>query len=104
MYTIYERLLKAKQLVQQKVEEDLRGRPELLSKIDEYTKERFEVFIGGVLSTMSGSFDSNKYEDFARIVLGGRAYLLFSFDKLIISVNCILLYFIDNQITTQLFK
>ena len=32
-------------------------------------------------------FDTNKYEDFARQILGNKAYLLFSFDKLIISVS-----------------
>jgi len=32
---------------------------------------------------MNGSLDSNKYEDFARVLLGSRAYFLFSLDKLI---------------------
>ena len=45
------------------------------------------MFIGGVLSAMQSSLDANKYEDFARSLLGSRAYLLFSFDKLITAVN-----------------
>ncbi len=34
---------------------------------------------------MQGSLEANKYEDFARALLGSRAYLLFAFDKLITS-------------------
>lgn len=43
------------------------------------------MLLGGILSAMQGSLESNKYEDFARALLGSRAYLLFLFDKLIIS-------------------
>jgi hypothetical protein len=48
-----------------------------------------EVFLGGVLLAMQSQsgFDTNKYEDFARAVLGSKAYLLFSFDKLITAVT-----------------
>lgn len=35
---------------------------------------------------MTSQIDANKYEDFARAVLGSKAYLLFSFDKLISAV------------------
>jgi hypothetical protein len=34
---------------------------------------------------MQGSLEANKYEDFARSLLGSRAYLLFAFDKLVTS-------------------
>jgi hypothetical protein len=43
--------------------------------------------LGGVLSAIGQTIDANKYEDFARAVLGNKAYLLFSFDKLIIAVS-----------------
>lgn len=49
--------------------------------------EKFDIFITGLLSTIGQHVDTNKYEDFARQVLGNKAYLLFSFDKLIISVS-----------------
>jgi hypothetical protein len=53
----------------------------------EFKKEKFEIFLGGVLSAIGQMIDANKYEDFARSVLGNKAYLLFSFDKLIIAVS-----------------
>jgi len=59
----------------------------LLKRIVDIKKERFEVFLGGVLLAMQSGFDTNKYEDFARVLLGRQAYLLFSFDKLITSVS-----------------
>jgi len=39
------------------------------------------------LVAMQSGADFNKYEDFARALLGSKAYLLFSFDKLIVSVR-----------------
>jgi hypothetical protein len=67
------------------VDEDISVRPdeEYTKRANEFKNERFDVFIGGVLSAMQSSLDANKYEDFARALLGSRAYLLFSFDKLI---------------------
>lgn len=87
LYTIYERLLKARDLINSKVEEDLLGKTEGLGKVEQYKNERFGIFIGGVISCFNGVFDANKYEDFSRVILGSRAYLLFSFDKLITSVS-----------------
>ena len=52
-------------------------------KVESYKQERFDIFIGLVLSALGGNFDINKYEDFARTLLGGRAYLLFSFEKIV---------------------
>jgi len=46
-------------------------------------EERFEIFLAGVLGAISPHYDANKYEDFARWALGNKAYLLFTFDKLI---------------------
>mmetsp|Transcript_23282 Transcript_23282/g.17698 ORF Transcript_23282/g.17698 Transcript_23282/m.17698 type:complete len:311 (+) Transcript_23282:2217-3149(+) len=83
LYTIYERLIKARELVSAKVEEDLCSKAIDEQKQKQYKEERMDIFVGLVLATLNGSFDSNKYEDFARNLLGGRAYLLFSFEKLI---------------------
>ena len=68
-----------------KVDEELSIRPDekFARRADEFKYERFDVFVGGILSSLSGSLETNKYEDFARSLLGSRAYLLFSFDKLI---------------------
>ncbi|CDW73125.1 paired amphipathic helix protein sin3a-like [Stylonychia lemnae] len=87
IYTIYERLMKAHQLVADKVQDDMNSRNDdnLKKRIDEFRKERFEVFLGGILVAMQSGADFNKYEDFARALLGSKAYLLFSFDKLIVS-------------------
>lgn len=53
----------------------------------EFKAERFEVFLAGALSAISQTIDTNKYEDFARALLGNKAYLMFAFDKLIIAVS-----------------
>ena len=90
LYTIYERLLKAQQIVEAKVDQELlhqQDDPALKERRQEFKAERYEIFLGGVLSAMNQSIDANKYEDFSRTVLGNKAYLLFSFDKLIIAVS-----------------
>jgi hypothetical protein len=50
---------------------------------DQIKAEKFDIFIGGVLAAIHSAIDTNKYEDFSRMILGNKAYLLFSFDKLI---------------------
>lgn len=55
--------------------------------IEEISKERFDIFLNGVFSAIATHIDTNKYEDFARNLLGNKAYLLFSFDKLIQSAG-----------------
>ena len=94
VYTIYERLIKASDLINQKVDEDLllRQNEALNEHANDYKLERFDVFIGGILSAMSGTLDTSKYEDFARQLLGSRAYLLFAFDKLITAVSSFIFY------------
>ena len=103
--TIYERLVKAKQLIQAKVEDDLANR-ELLEVIsltadDEETKtkleafkasasrERFSMMVSAVISNMAVAqkLDSSNYEDIARLYMGSEAYLMFHFDKLIVQVS-----------------
>lgn len=74
------------------MDEDLNKREDSKGNAQNYKSERFEVFIGGVLSALNGTIDTNKYEDFGRIMFGGKAYMLFSFDKLIISVQLTLFY------------
>ena len=95
--SIYERLVKAKQLISAKVELDcersdivetigLTG--EQLTMFKQQTIiERFKLFINAVIGTLSQApnkkLDPSNYEDIVRMIMGDQAYLLFVFDKLI---------------------
>ena len=89
--------MKAKQIVESKVDEDLAQKEDedLKQRADEFKKERFELFMAGATLALQTGFDTNKYEDFARVILGGKAYLLFSFEKLIITVMAFNFHSID---------
>lgn len=89
IYTIYERILKAKQIIEQKVDEDLALKEDelLKKKAPDFKNEKFEVFLAGATLALQAGFDTNRYEDFIRALLGGKAYLLFSFEKLISAVR-----------------
>ncbi len=79
--TIYERLVKARQLVETRSEE--------LFKTDKYSSERFDLFVSLLLLTLSTDrkLEANIYEDLVRELLGKDAYLLFVYDKLIATVS-----------------
>ena len=79
--TNYERLLKARQLVETRSEE--------LFKTEKYSSERFDLFVSLVLLTLSSErkLEANIYEDLVRELLGKDAYLLFVYDKLIATVS-----------------
>ena len=103
--TIYERLVKAKQLVKEKVEEDLKKEETLelvgMAGEDEETqkrlaafkedaiRERFSMMVSATVGTLSVAqkVDSSNYEDIARLFMGRQAYLLFHFDKLVTQVS-----------------
>jgi len=85
-YSIYERIIKAKELVNKKVNQDFKddfSQMEWSTKFKSRTKtlvdERFTYLIKAVLTLMSQNnvLDSYKYEDIARELLGNDAYLLF---------------------------
>jgi hypothetical protein len=79
--TIYERLLKARQLVESHSEE--------IFKTSKYSDERFDLFVSLVLLTLSSErkLEANVYEDMVRELLGKDAYLLFVYDRLITTVS-----------------
>ena len=79
--TIYERLVKAKQLI---TTESL-----ILSPEKSYAAERFQMFVGLYLAILSqqSRHESTQHEDILRLLMGKEAYLLFVFDKLITSVS-----------------
>ena len=86
-YSIYERLLKAQDLVKAKVEQDFIDDFSLKDwskkfdkKIQNVIDERFQYLVKAIVSTFNvqnNTFDSGKYEDLARELLGNEAFLLF---------------------------
>jgi len=99
--SIYERLVKAKQLIAEKVEMDFKRSDvkDIVSFDDEnlalfkkrVTVERFKLFINALVGTLSQTphkkLDPSNYEDIVRLLMGDQAYLLFVFDKLIMQVS-----------------
>jgi hypothetical protein len=86
LYSLYERLIKAKQIIREKVEEDLTELHGLKERADEFRREKFDLFLSGVLCAIKNnkdSMDQNKYEDFTRALFGSKAYLLFEYNKLL---------------------
>lgn len=53
------------------------------------TEERFNVFVGAVMSTLNKMSEEKKakYEDIVRVLMGSKAYLLFEFQTVIIDVS-----------------
>ena len=91
-YSAYERLLKARKLVELKVQSDFRDdfskhewSTKFESQMQSLIDERYQYLIKSILTVMSQSniFDTNKYEDVARELLGNEAYLLFQVDRLV---------------------
>lgn len=85
-YSVYERILKAQELVKSKVDQDFKDdfskkewSTKFKTKMQTLIDERFQYFIKSVLTAI-GPFnilDPNKYEDVARELLGNEAHLLF---------------------------
>lgn len=74
-YTLYERLIKAKELISVKVDEDEKG--------EEFKHLIFNLFLSGMATTLAATMDSAKFEDFERLIMGNKAYFLFTIDKLL---------------------
>lgn len=97
--TIYERLVKAKNLIADKVQLDFDKDAEVKELIKDHSpdsvaelhksmsEERYRIFISAVIGTLSQTphkkLDSANYEDLTRMLIGSQAYLLFVFDKLV---------------------
>lgn len=75
-YTLYERMVKAQELIREKVVED--GQDE-----EKYGNLVFNLFLCGIASCLATTLDSNKFEDFQRLIMGNKAYFLFTVDKLL---------------------
>jgi|694.fasta_scaffold68665_3 hypothetical protein len=52
-------------------------------------EERYEMFIGAIISTLSKVTEEKKsrYEDISRVLMGSKAYLLFEFQNIIVDVS-----------------
>ena len=99
--SIYERLVKAQQLISAKVDQDCERQEikdviglsgeELTTFKQQSTIERFKLFINAVIGSLSQApnrkLDPSNYEDIVRMIMGDQAYLLFVFDKLIMQVS-----------------
>ena len=114
-YSIYERILKAQELVKAKVEQDFNDdfsnnewSAKFQRKKQTLVDERFQYLVKAILTTMSHSniVDINKYEDMARELLGNEAYLLFQVDKLVNNCTKQLNHFLTDhscQVSQKLF-
>ena len=97
--SIYERLVKARQLIKSKVDLDLQkdeirevigieDEAKLNTFKEQAVVERFKLFINALIGTMSQAphkkLDPSNYEDIVRMLMGDQAYLLFVFDRIIV--------------------
>lgn len=91
-HSIYERVLKAQDLIREKISQDIaemssQDQEQVSEKKEMFYKERYEHLLKGIYATTTSSgtipatsvniMDHNKYEDFARQLLGQNAFLLF---------------------------
>ena len=83
--TVYERIVKAQQLIiaQSKVD---------FGEANQHGPERFDMFVGVLLLSMNQQpnerkLDQSSYEDYVRIMLGHESYLLSGTDRLITTVS-----------------
>lgn len=93
--TIYERLVFAKRLISEKVDQDLANeansvlisltQEEQTRFAEECKAERFRLYLRAVIGTVSQTpyrkLDSASYEDIVRNLVGAKAFLLFVIDK-----------------------
>lgn len=101
-HCLYERLIKARTLSGIAFDSEIEKRPEIIvklepafsSKKEEFKAERYDViYLRSLRSLLRGTVDASKYEDFCRVYLGSQSYLMFTMDKLIISVINKFIYF-----------
>lgn len=83
--TVYERLVKAQQLITAQSKVDF-------GEASQHGPERFDMFVGILLLSMNQQpnerkLDQSSYEDYVRIMLGHESYLLSGTDRLITTVS-----------------
>lgn len=71
LYTIYERLIMAKNIINQRVDDEVQSKQNHDQTVaHEIKDEKYEVYLGGVLSAINNTIDAGKYEDFSRAIFG----------------------------------
>lgn len=96
LHCLYERLSVAYDFIIPAFEQELERMPEVASKYGALVKSRiqqlkselyFKVFIRAVVSNVLGEIDTATYEELCKWLIGSRAYLLLTIEKLIRSVT-----------------
>lgn len=92
LHCLYERLKVAHDFVGQAFEQELERRPEINTSfgpfikenVEEIRKERYKgIFYPSTISYILGEIGAEAYEDLCKWLVGSRAYILFTIDKLI---------------------
>lgn len=101
LHMMYERILRVRELAEQKVVEDLENRntKEGARDVRTRTEELFSLLLGALIAILKGSIDNNKFEDIVRNLIGSQAFLFFTYDKLVQQVTFITLtnLFLDGK-------
>ena len=63
---------------------------------------RYGVYLGQLYAHVGGTIDSNKYEESCRSLLGNRAFILYTLDKVIISIIKCLQAMANDDIVNKL--
>ena len=89
LHVMYERILRVRELAEQKVIEDLQNRNTKEGERDvrARTEELFALLLGALIAILKGSIDNNKFEDIVRNLIGSQAFLFFTYDKLVQQVR-----------------
>ena len=89
LHMMYERIMRVRELAEQKVLEDLehRNTKEGARDVRTRTDELFSLLLGALIAILKGSIDNNKFEDIVRNLIGSQAFLFFTYDKLVQQVN-----------------
>mmetsp|Transcript_7761 Transcript_7761/g.14774 ORF Transcript_7761/g.14774 Transcript_7761/m.14774 type:complete len:1058 (+) Transcript_7761:4810-7983(+) len=100
LYSIYERLLKVKLILSGEEQSHIpleRGS----YVFSEAVEDQYINFISVAGKVLKGTYDSSKYEDACRTLLGADAYMLFTFDKLITSATKALLATVNDDLAKK---
>jgi histone deacetylase complex regulatory component SIN3 len=96
LHCLYERLKVAHDYIGQAFEQELECKPEIYSAFSSFIKENKEqireerygkIFFPSVVSYTLGEIKTEAYEDLCKWLIGSRAYILFTIDKLTRSVH-----------------
>lgn len=95
LHCLYERLKVANTFINQAFEQELERRPEINATFGSFIKENIEqirkeryidIFFPSTISYALGEIGTEAYEDLCKWLIGSKAYILFTLDKLVRSV------------------